>query len=65
LEVAKIAFSTIKYNRMGLKLIEHGSNEYRQMVHMRYLRLRAPLGLTFSDEELAKELDNLLIGAFD
>ena len=50
---------------MGLKIIEHGSNEYRQMVQMRYLILRAPLGLTFSDEELAKEQDNLLIGAFD
>lgn len=50
---------------MGLKIIEHGSNEYRQMVQMRYLILRQPLGLNFSDEELAKEKDNLLIGAFD
>ncbi len=50
---------------MGLKLIEHGSNEYKQMIDLRYAILRQPLGLNFSEEELLKEKDNILIAAFD
>ena len=34
---------------MGLKIIEHGSNEYRQMVQMRYSILREPLGLAVEE----------------
>ncbi|MFZ1528655.1 MAG: GNAT family N-acetyltransferase [Ferruginibacter sp.] len=50
---------------MGLKLIEHGSKEYKQMIDLRYTILRQPLGLNFSEEELLKEKDNILIAAFD
>lgn len=50
---------------MALKQIDHGSKEYEQMVQLRHLILRQPLGLTFSKEELEKEKDNILIGAFD
>lgn len=50
---------------MGLKLIEHGSKEYKQMIDLRYAILRQPLGLHFSEEELLKEKDNILIAAFD
>ena len=50
---------------MALKIIEHGSPEYNQMVNLRYEILRKPLGLSFSDEELAKESVDILIGAFD
>jgi N-acetylglutamate synthase-like GNAT family acetyltransferase len=50
---------------MALKQIDHGSKEYEKMVQLRHLILRQPLGLSFSKEELEKEKDNILIGAFD
>ena len=50
---------------MGLKQIDHGSKEYQQMVDLRFEIMRKPLGLSFSPEELAKEKDDILIGAFD
>ena len=34
---------------MPLKIIDHGSKEYRQMVDLRTQILRKPLGLSFSD----------------
>jgi GNAT superfamily N-acetyltransferase len=50
---------------MALKIIDHGSNEYRQMVKLRDDILRKPLGLGFTPQELEKEKDNMLIGAFE
>jgi predicted GNAT family N-acyltransferase len=50
---------------MALKQIDHGSKEYRQMVNLRNEILRRPLGLTFEPEELAREKEDILIGAFD
>ncbi|MEO6404143.1 MAG: GNAT family N-acetyltransferase [Ferruginibacter sp.] len=50
---------------MALKQIDHGSKEYKQMVELRKLILREPLGLKFTDEEIAKEKDDILIAAFD
>lgn len=50
---------------MGLKQIDHGSREYAQMVNLRELILRKPLGLTFTREELEKEKNDILIGSFD
>ena len=50
---------------MALKIIDHGSPEYRQMVQLRDEILRKPLGLYFSHEELEREKENLLIGAFE
>ncbi|MDX2047815.1 MAG: GNAT family N-acetyltransferase [Chitinophagaceae bacterium] len=50
---------------MALKIIDHGSREYRQMVDLRYELLRKPLGLQFSPEELEREKEDILIGAFD
>ncbi len=50
---------------MALKMIDHGSKEYQQMVKMRMDILRKPLGLTFTDEELEKEKEEILIGAFE
>ncbi|MBD0374239.1 MAG: GNAT family N-acetyltransferase, partial [Flavisolibacter sp.] len=50
---------------MALKIIDHGSPEYQQMLKLRDEILRKPLGLTFSDEELAREKDNLLIAAYE
>jgi GNAT superfamily N-acetyltransferase len=50
---------------MALKIIDHGTKEYQQMIQMRYDILRKPLGLSFSPEELEKEKNEVLIGAFE
>jgi GNAT superfamily N-acetyltransferase len=50
---------------MALKILDHGSVEYRQMVKLRDDILRKPLGLGFSPQELENEKDNMLIGAFE
>src|SRR5688572_6144905 len=50
---------------MALKIIDHGTPEYRQMIKLRDDLLRKPLGLSFTKEELEKEKENMLIGAFD
>jgi ribosomal protein S18 acetylase RimI-like enzyme len=50
---------------MALKLIDHGSKEYQQMVNLRNEILRKPLGLSFNKEELENEKTEILIGAFE
>ena len=50
---------------MALKIIDHGSKEYRQMVQLRIDVLRKPLGLSFTEDELSKEKSHILIGAFE
>ncbi len=50
---------------MALKIIDHGTKEYKQMVDLRYNILRKPLGLTFTDEDIAKEKDDILICCFE
>ncbi|MEO6454125.1 MAG: GNAT family N-acetyltransferase [Ginsengibacter sp.] len=50
---------------MPIKQIDHGTVEYRQMVDLRNEILRKPLGLSFKKEELEKEKDDILIGAFE
>jgi N-acetylglutamate synthase-like GNAT family acetyltransferase len=50
---------------MALKIIDHGTPEYRQMIKLRDDILRKPLGLGFSKEELEKEKENVLIAAFE
>ena len=50
---------------MALKLIDYGSPEYQQMVQLRNDILRKPLGMTFQKEELDKETEDILIGAFE
>jgi predicted GNAT family N-acyltransferase len=50
---------------MALKQIDHGSSEYRQMVQLRDEMLRKPLGLGFTPDELERESEDILIGAFD
>lgn len=47
-----------------LRLIEYNSAEYQEMMLLRKLLLRTPLGLTFSEEDLQKEISDLLIGCF-
>ncbi len=50
---------------MALKQIDHGTKEYLQMVQLRDLVLRRPLGLTFDHDELIKEKDDILIACMD
>jgi len=50
---------------MALKIIDHGTPEYKQMIKLRDEILRKPLGLSFSDDELEKEKQNLLMGAYE
>src|SRR5215212_2741078 len=50
---------------MALKMIDHGSKEYQQMINLRYNILRKPLGLNFTPQELEKEKDEVLIAAFE
>lgn len=50
---------------MALKQIDHGSKDYEQMVNLRYEVLRKPLGLNFAPDELEKEKNDILIGAFE
>lgn len=50
---------------MALKIIDHGTKEYHQMVQLRNDILRKPLGLSFTPEELEKEKEEILIGAFE
>ena len=50
---------------MALKQIDHGSKEYQQMVALRLEILRKPLGLSFTPDELEKEKEDILLGAFE
>jgi predicted GNAT family N-acyltransferase len=50
---------------MALKIIDHGTAEYGQMLKLRDDILRKPLGLNFSKDELEKEKNNLHIAAYE
>jgi predicted GNAT family N-acyltransferase len=50
---------------MALKIIDHGTPEYDQMVDLRYQVLRKPLGLTFTPADLEQEKNDVLMGCFD
>lgn len=50
---------------MPIKQIDHGTWEYQQMINLRMEILRKPLHLVFKDDELVREKNDILIGAFD
>ena len=50
---------------MGLKQIDHGTPEYQLMIELRKQILRTHLGLSFSEEELASEKNEILIASFE
>ncbi len=50
---------------MALKIIDHNTPQYQDMIQLRNEVLRKPLGIVFSPEELEKEKENLLIGAYE
>jgi predicted GNAT family N-acyltransferase len=50
---------------MAIKQIDHGTPEYEKMLTLRDEILRKPLGLAFSQEDLEKEKQDILVAAFD
>ncbi len=50
---------------MPIKQIDHGTDDYLKMVNLRNEVLRKPLGLSFEKEELDREKEDILIGAFE
>ncbi len=54
----------ITAKNITIKTVAYLSGEYQQMVQLRDEVLRAPLGLTFSEEFLARDANNILIAAF-
>lgn len=50
---------------MPIKIIDHNSKEYNQMIGLRFEVLRKPLGLDFKEQELARETEDILIGSFE
>jgi len=50
---------------MALKIIDFGTHEYKLMLKLREDLLRKPLGISFTKDELDREKENVLIGAFD
>ncbi len=53
------------WHYMPIKQIDYGTTEYKQMIDLRYEILRKPLHLSFGNEELAQEKEDILIGAFE
>jgi predicted GNAT family N-acyltransferase len=52
-------------NSMALRMIDHGTKEYLQMVNLRNEILRKPLGLGFDKTDLEQEKEDILMGAFE
>jgi predicted GNAT family N-acyltransferase len=50
---------------MALKIIDYGTEEYKQVLKLREEILRRPLGLHFSEEELEKEKTNMHMAAYE
>lgn len=50
---------------MALKIVDYGTDEYRQMLKLRDDILRKPLGLRFSQDELEKEKSNMHMVAYE
>lgn len=50
---------------MALKIIDHNSDQYKDMVNLRMEILRKPLNLSYKPEDLEKEKDDILLGAFE
>ena len=64
--VSSLYFEVVNHSPvMALKIIDHGTPEYQQMVKLRDDILRRPLGLGFSPQELEREKENMLIAAFE
>lgn len=49
---------------MNFKVIIWGSKEYEEMVELRHVVLRKPLGLHYTEDYLAAEKNDILIGGY-
>jgi predicted GNAT family N-acyltransferase len=49
---------------LEFRLIQHGSNDYHEMVSLRDIVLRKPLGLSYTEEYLQKEINDQLLGCY-
>lgn len=50
---------------MPIRIIDHGSPSYEEMIALRMEILRKPLGLSFTADDLKKESEDILIGVYD
>lgn len=50
---------------MPVKIIDHGSKEYSQMVELRRQILRKPLGLDFTADDLEQEKEHIHIAIYE
>ena len=50
---------------MALKIVDHGTEEYQQVLQLRDEILRKPLGLHFSPDELEKEKEHMHMAAYE
>ncbi len=50
---------------MALRIITHGSAEYLQMLRLRMDMLRAPLGLSFDENDLEQEKNDWLLASVE
>jgi GNAT superfamily N-acetyltransferase len=49
---------------LNFRIIQYGSAAYHQMVNLRDIVLRKPLGLTYTEEYLQKEINDQLLGGY-
>lgn len=49
---------------LDFRILEYGSCDYHTMIDLRSEVLRKPLGLTFSAEQLQKEINDIFIAGF-
>lgn len=50
---------------MAIQIIDYDSEQYAQMVHLRQLILRKPLGLELSKKDTVADQTDILIGCFE
>jgi len=60
-----LIYRLFRFTFMPIKQIDFGTKEYHQMVKLRNEILRRPLHLSFEKDELDKEKNDILIGAFE
>jgi predicted GNAT family N-acyltransferase len=57
--------SSIFFQMFAVRIIDFGSAEHDEEIKLRNRVLREPLGLVFSEQELASESNQIHIGAFE
>ena len=65
LEGEKDAVDPSEESRMRVAEVAHGSPEYAATIALRLAVLRIPLGLDFTDSQLAAEISDVHLAAFD